>query len=259
MGSVLFIATILGTGGARRWTEASVVPPSTLERYLIWGAQCAPRNAPRILTYILLAVGLIPLFDNAPGLVSDVRGKNKRRRSSPAPRHPSWPVAASSPSTVCELDAVTRIDLVARPIYIGPSNVLCRAAGRVQRGKTACRARQGKPGQGRAGQRRVIGFVEGREELSSMRGDHLEVSRIDRRCKGSTRTDSVWSCTGGYARTTSWDYVTRNVEDSADFCLTRSKLAGGVVEENLRNEFAMSLRFRWSFGLFPSCEVIVWS
>lgn len=50
---------------------------------------------------------------------------------------------------------------------------------------------QGKPGQGRAGQRRVIGFVEGREELSSMRGDHLEVSRIDRRCKGSTRTDSV--------------------------------------------------------------------
>lgn len=31
----------------------------------------------------------------------------------------------------------------------------------------------------------------------------------------------------------------------------------GVVEENLRNEFAMSLRFRWSFGLFPSCEVIV--
>lgn len=61
----------------------------------------------------------------------------------------------------------------------------------------------------------------------------------------------------GYAWTTSWDYVTRNVEDSADFCLTRSELAGGVVEENLRNEFAMSLRFRWSFGLFPSCEVIV--
>lgn len=53
------------------------------------------------------------------------------------------------------------------------------------------RAGQARAGQGRAGQRRVIGFVEGREELSSMRGDHLEVSRIDRRCKGSTRTDSV--------------------------------------------------------------------
>lgn len=37
--------------------------------------------------------------------------------------------------------------------------------------------------------------------------------------------------------------------------MTRSELAGGVVEENLRNEFAMSLRFRCSFGLFPSCEV----
>lgn len=39
------------------------------------------------------------------------------------------------------------------------------------------RAGQARAGQGRAGQRRVIGFVEGREELSSMRGDHLETSR----------------------------------------------------------------------------------
>lgn len=186
MGSVLFIATILGTGGARRWTEASVVPPSTLERYLIWGAQCAPRNAPRILTYILLAVGLIPLFDNAPGLVSDVRGKNKRRRSSPAPRHPSWPVAASSPSTVCELDAVTRIDLVARPIYIGPSNVLCRAAGRVQRGKTACRASQGRAGQG-----------------SVALSDSLRAARNSRVCEGTTSRyrGSIAGARGLHART----------------------------------------------------------
>lgn len=36
----------------------------------------------------------------------------------------------------------------------------------------ACSALRGKAGQGRAGQRRVIGFVEGREELSYE--DHLE-------------------------------------------------------------------------------------
>ena len=242
-----------GIGGARRWTEASVVSPlSTPERYLIWGAQCAPRNAPRILTYILLAVGLIPLFDNAPGLVSDVRGKNKRRRSSPAPRHPSWPVAASSPSTVCELDAVTRIDLVARPIYIGPSNVLCRAAGRVQRGKkTACRASQGRAGQGRAASRyRIRWGPWGTLEYARGPPRNLEVSRIDRRCKGSTRTDSVWSCTRGYAWATSWDYVTR-------CCCAMSRIMRIFVRhrrvvlsrKTLRNEFATKREDFWRINV----------
>lgn len=170
--------------GRDRWTEGHRwCPVHPAEISYLRHTVCAEERA--AYTYILLAVGLIPLFDNAPRLVSDVRGKNKRRRPSPAPRHPSWPVAASSSSTRlrarCGNEDRSRC---AADLYRPLECFMSRAA--------LCGAKQGRAGQGSD----ALSDSSRAARNSRMRTTSSIADRSQ--VQGSTRTDSLWSYTRGY-------------------------------------------------------------